>query len=239
MESFMRLLPEHEGVGYQCFRVHPIKTLVGFSANECTRLHIEEVVATLTRDLGGVQDLRLLDIGCGTGDFLRVARSHFASVRGCDLSQEMIEQCSGLDVLRQASAVEIPFSDSSLDVITMINVLHHVAPMHRLPLVEDAVRVLAPGGILLAIEHNPLNPVVRFVVATSAIDRNARLLGRRELTRLLSKAGLACAASTTFVFAPRLARTLLRPCETLLRHLELGAQRIAWGSKRVSSLHGD
>src|SRR3954462_7323391 len=39
-----------------------------------------------------------LDVGCGKGQLLRAGRSSFRHVLGCDVSAEMIDACSDLDV---------------------------------------------------------------------------------------------------------------------------------------------
>ena len=42
-------------------------------------------------------------------------------------------------------------------------------------------RVLKPGGRLYVFEHNPRNPLVRYVIARTPIDENAILLDAREV----------------------------------------------------------
>ena len=38
-------------------------------------------------------------------------------------------------------------------------------------------RVLKPGGRIYLFEHNPVNPVTRYLVKTCVFDKDAKLLG--------------------------------------------------------------
>jgi ubiquinone/menaquinone biosynthesis C-methylase UbiE len=50
-------------------------------------------------------------------------------------------------VVREASALELPFDDRSFDVVLSFIMLHHVVEWERA--LEEALRVLRPGGILV------------------------------------------------------------------------------------------
>jgi SAM-dependent methyltransferase len=60
----------------------------------------------------------------------------------------------------QARAGELPFEDGSFDVVLYRLVLHHVAYDQPLgPVIDEAGRLLRPGGALVVIEPNVLHPV--------------------------------------------------------------------------------
>jgi SAM-dependent methyltransferase len=56
----------------------------------------------------------------------------------------------GADVDLAASALELPLADGRIGAIFMLNVLHHLPDPARF--FDEAIRVLAPGGRLVAIE---------------------------------------------------------------------------------------
>src|SRR5215467_4376124 len=91
--------------------------------------------------------LRVLDVGCGTGQSRRVYASHAAWYVGADLSREALgiarrEQPASSFLL--ADALELPVSDSSVDVVAFSSVLHHVDDRRRA--LAEAARVVRPGG---------------------------------------------------------------------------------------------
>src|SRR5690242_19680368 len=70
--------------------------------------------------------LSWLDVGCGAGDLLKLAGSHFRRAAGCDPTSEMIRSYGNLDIRQQPSPTELPFPDHSFDLITAVCVYHHV-----------------------------------------------------------------------------------------------------------------
>jgi SAM-dependent methyltransferase len=108
----------------------------------------------------------LLDVGCYTGVFLRVAATHGWSVTGLELSRWAAAQAraTGVGPVHETELADAPLAPTSLDVITMWDVIEHVrAP--RL-LLDAARRLLRPGGLLALSTHTLDSPI-------------ARLLGRR------------------------------------------------------------
>ena len=91
---------------------------------------------------------RLLDIGCGVGDFLAVARDAGFEVHGVELSPgaaRLAEQYHQLDVRVGDFKSENRYG--YFEAITLIGVLEHVRDPSEL--MSHASRLLAPGGVLL------------------------------------------------------------------------------------------
>ena len=74
-----------------------------------------------------------------------------------------------------------PFAPGSFDIVTISAVLHHVPVAERAAVYAELGRVLKPGGRIYVFEHNPRNPLVRYVIARTPIDENAILLDEREV----------------------------------------------------------
>ena len=96
----------------------------------------------------------LLEVGCGTGLILERLSGDFERVVGVDLSEGMLAHAKarGLDV-HQSSAEALPFDDDSFDCVVSFKVLAHVQGIRSAAL--EMVRVLKPGGILIAEFYNP------------------------------------------------------------------------------------
>jgi SAM-dependent methyltransferase len=92
---------------------------------------------------------RVLDFGCGTGNYLRAIRARF----GCELcglepSDEMraraIAKNPGLRI-EKGDHSRSPFEDGSLDFVYMTDVIHHVSDLDLL--FEGLRAKLRPGGL--------------------------------------------------------------------------------------------
>ena len=92
----------------------------------------------------------LLDIGCGTGYNLKFFQSHFDSF-GCDISSQALHFAKkrNANKIAQADAVELPFKDSSFDLISLLDVLYHKRIENDLAVLREVHRVLNGNGHLL------------------------------------------------------------------------------------------
>jgi ubiquinone/menaquinone biosynthesis C-methylase UbiE len=108
-------------------------------------------------ELGDLRGQRILDVGCGTGQFASalVEQAH-ARVWGVDPSLEMIRVARarvprGIGV-RQARAEALPFRDAWFDRATMSLVVHLI---DRPAAFAEARRVLTPAGRLAIATFHP------------------------------------------------------------------------------------
>jgi len=96
---------------------------------------------------------RLLDIGCGDGDFIFMARDMFKECYGVDVSLVRIERAKERaheDIFHFYKCdvdKGLPFNNQFFDVVTCISVLEHL--FNPPDVVEEIRRVLKPRGILI------------------------------------------------------------------------------------------
>ena len=91
---------------------------------------------------------RLLDIGCGVGDFLRVVKDQGWDVVGIepsDQAKSIAAKRLGFTPLDPSDACNLP--EHTFDVITLWHVFEHVDDLHAQMAVFE--RLLKPGGLLL------------------------------------------------------------------------------------------
>jgi SAM-dependent methyltransferase len=168
---------------------------------------------------------RILDYGCGIGILSNCLRRHLpmASLDGFDVSADSIKRIDpklAAHGLYTANSAELAFN---YNVIVVSNVLHHIETSERQCIVEDLSHRLCEDGFLVIFEHNPLNPVTRWVVRNSPLDENAVLLFPGEALAYGARVGLkVCKKSYLFFFPRPLAS--LRGCEPYLTWCPLGAQ---------------
>jgi SAM-dependent methyltransferase len=210
----------------------PVKRLAGGSADT----FLEHKADWLLRNLAPAG--RLLDFGCGTGGFLRALRRVGAPLElvGCDVAAGMIEEArrrwdAGQEpTLHAVPPGPLPFVDAGFDLVTAVSVFHHVAPAEQLGVARDLLRVVRPGGAVVIFEHNPANPVTRWIVRRAPIDSNAVLLWPRTCTRLLRHAGAARCRTAYLLFFPPRFRPLWR-VERFLEWLPLGGAYVTVGTR--------
>lgn len=90
---------------------------------------------------------RILDIGCGQGDFLEIARQRGWHEQGSEYSEAAVALCRsrGLKVVHGDLALS-DFGDQVFDVITAFEVIEHVNDPATL--MAHVRRLLRPGGLL-------------------------------------------------------------------------------------------
>ena len=109
----------------------------------------QQLMALRARKLGvPPPGARLLDVGCGYGDFILACRARGWSVVGAAQEASPIfawKEMLGLEVVTVDALAALP--DASFDVITLWHVFEHLADPRAL--LTEARRLLKPGGRLL------------------------------------------------------------------------------------------
>jgi 2-polyprenyl-3-methyl-5-hydroxy-6-metoxy-1,4-benzoquinol methylase len=102
----------------------------------------------------GNDRMRILDVGCGSGNFLLEAKSAGADVLGCDLSPEVCEFVNNrLGIKVHQSELHLCSSlVGNVDAVVMKDFMEH--PVEPLIDVQAAVSILKPGGLLLLYTPN-------------------------------------------------------------------------------------
>lgn len=91
---------------------------------------------------------KLLDVSCGEGTFLRLARRAGFEAIGIDFSAAALQKnhrANSLNQLALANAQQLPFPDNSFDVVTNIGSLEHYFDPAKA--VHEMARVLRPEGV--------------------------------------------------------------------------------------------
>lgn len=143
--------------------------------------------------VGDFQDLRVLDTGCGLGESSVYFARRGARVTALDLSPEMIvktrelAKSHGVTVEAVAHQSEqLPFDDNQFDLVYLANVIHHVDD--RQGLLEEARRVLKPGGLAFSWDPVAYNPVINIYrrMATEVRTPDESPLTRADFDRFRS-----------------------------------------------------
>jgi len=199
---------------------------------------IVDIAAELARERAAVPNT-VLDFGAGVGYSVPFFSRHLptARVTCLDVSQKSLDMGAAkhgaVAEFRHFDGARIPYADGAFDLAVASCVFHHIAHAEHVALLAEIRRVLAPGGRLFVFEHNPLNPLTRYVVNTCVFDEHAELVWAPTMRHRVLEAGFAAAHVRYRIFFPRALRGL-RPLETALTWLPLGAQYCVVASKSLA-----
>jgi O-antigen chain-terminating methyltransferase len=101
-----------------------------------------------------------LDLGCGRGEWLEILRAAGIPASGIDLNRDFVSGCrqNGLDVTEgDILSILRSVPDQSRSVVTAFHVLEHISFQDLVELVDQAVRMLKPGGVAIFETPNPHN----------------------------------------------------------------------------------
>lgn len=129
------------------------------------------------------QNLRLLDVACGTGQWLSAAAALGARPAGVDISQRALDVCRG--ALPQAelhcgAAERLPFADGCFDAISCLGALEHF--LDPAAALREMVRVAKPSAIFILLVPNS-----DFLSARLGLYKGTHQADVREETRTLSE----------------------------------------------------
>ncbi len=171
----------------------------------------------------------VLDFGCGIGASLPWLSQAFPNARltALDVSQKSIDIAAtrfpDLATMLRYDGEVVPLAPASQDLIFSACVFHHIDHGAHVALFARLHALLRPGGRLVVFEHNPINPVTRYIVATCPFDENAHLVPAGELAKRQRSAGFGRVETRFTGFFPGPLR-MLRPLEPWLAPIPVGAQ---------------
>ena len=156
---------------------------------------------------------RLLDVGCGSGDYEPVAARHQSAYFGVDFSRTMIiqatEQIDGhgeRNLFLVGSGETLPYRDDSFDLVLAMGYIEYFHDPY--PAILEIRRILKPGGVLVmqSFKWELFGNLKRFAKALVGRSKDLpahlpaswvdRKYSRRQLDRILRGFGFARLEST-------------------------------------------
>jgi SAM-dependent methyltransferase len=154
-------------------------------------------------------DLKILDVGCGTGANLKMLRQ-YGTAEGIDISQQALDFCRerGLFEVQYGSAEDLPHADGAFDLVTALDVLEHLDD--DAAGLKEIERVLRPNGHALLFV-----PAFMFLWGVQDdVSNHRRRYTRKQLVEAVTNAGLKVEtvsyANLTFFLPVLLVRWTMR-----------------------------
>jgi SAM-dependent methyltransferase len=211
--------------------------LTGEDPGYFARYKVEEVrrLWTATRR---IEPAAILDFGSGIGASLPYLAKLFptAALTALDVSERSlaISKARFPDMATRIlydGQGDLPVETAAYDLIFTACVFHHIDVQQQADLLKRLRTRLAPGGAFVIFEHNPINPVTRYIVTSCPFDENAVLISASTLKARLRAADFSHVDVRFTGFFPH-ALAALRPLEPWLSKIPLGAQYYAVAYER-------
>jgi len=131
-------------------------------------------------------NIKILDLGCGTGLELAAifSRAPQAKITAVDLSEKMLnnllekyqQQRSRIEI-RQASYLTVPFEEEHYHYAISVMTLHHLTEAEKIKLYKKIARALKPGGKYVEGDY----------IALSQKEEKSFLIERRQRLKEVDK----------------------------------------------------
>jgi ubiquinone/menaquinone biosynthesis C-methylase UbiE len=145
-----------------------VELLFGGSTDAMRRRILSPLKSQLTAfDHIPQEQLRVIDVACGTGRTLKLIRAalHQVSLFGIDLSPNYLQKANellsqtpgGLPQLIPGNAEELPYRDDYFHAATCVFLFHELPASVRQTVIEECFRVIQPGGVFIICDSLQIN----------------------------------------------------------------------------------
>lgn len=189
----------------------------------------------LVKETIGFKPENILEFGCGIGRNLKFFSQYFpeSNIYASDISEKSLsiakQENPGVNLFL-LNENEIKNKTAKFDLIFVSCVFHHIQPSLRKGSIRGIYNMLNRKGAVYIFEHNPYNPVTRYIVKTCPWDTDAILLNMKETVSLMKESGLDIAEKNYSLFFPSQLK-FLRPVENYLGKIPMGGQYYVKGIK--------
>ncbi len=179
----------------------------------------------------------ILDLCCGSGDYLVPVAQFADAIVGLDFSPELIaaarekiaQQNLRNTTLEVANAKALPLKDNGIALVFCFASLYHIPGVE--PVIQECFRVLRPGGVAIlefGVSHS-LNTLVCESAPDSAMPCHLPL---KEIQRIVRDSGLEVISDEPYQILPlwgkkpKWLRPLLHPMWKKMMSLTLGGKML-------------
>ena len=130
------------------------------------------VFSQLEKHLHSKKNLKILDIGCGTGMMMKNFQ-RYGKVNGIDIETTALNFCHkrGLTNIAQADIESLPFRNNNFDVVSIFDVLYHKGIKNDVKALKEIFRTLKASGIIILTDSADMKLWSRHDIAAHARER--------------------------------------------------------------------
>lgn len=135
-------------------------------------------------------DASVLDVGCGTGLSTYPLIARFATVKGCDWDEKMLQyaRAKAPGVFDQGSIYQLPYNAGQFDLVTAFSAFHWFCDDAA---VQEISKVLKPRGIFFvygkvensSLDFGPVNAIIEETAGVKIVNARENYLPIETLVR--------------------------------------------------------
>lgn len=144
----------------------------------------------LTFSLPYIKNKKVLDIGCWTGQFEKLALQKAKTITGIDPGIEAIKIAKIMVSkanFKVANALKVPFNKNCFDTVALLDVIEHIPLNTEKVCLKEIKRVLKPNGYLIL--STPSSHPLSIILDPAFFIIGHRHYSEEKLRSLLTKAG--------------------------------------------------
>lgn len=133
---------------------------------------------------------KVLDIGCWTGQFEKLAVKHTKEIWGIDPGSEAIKTAKMLTPkakFKVGNALDLKFKNNYFNTVTILDVIEHIPKGSEYKCLKEINRVLKPNGYLII--STPHSHLLSILLDPAYFLIGHRHYSEKKLRKLLSMAG--------------------------------------------------
>ena len=171
---------------------------------DLSRVAGKKTAELLVELLSPVSDASVLDIGCGTGNFLLELNGLSKQLVGLDISAGMLAQAKSKirnTMLIRGDVLVMPFCEEAFGAAYCIQVLHHIPDKNRF--MSEVYRVLKREGrfVIQSCSHDQLKTFWQYYYFPTALEIDKkRIPDFSEISDMLTQAGFKNLSTHTCPF---------------------------------------
>jgi ubiquinone/menaquinone biosynthesis C-methylase UbiE len=156
--------------------------------------HARSLYESVLNKLDELSFNSLLDVGCGTGNLLKLISSKYdIELAGVDLTPKMLNiakiKLEDKADLKIADSEELPFDDNKFDMVICTDSFHHYP--HPEKVLAEIKRVLQDNGMLLIADPTAPTPIRQMVNLYFKLSRSGdvKVYPESDIRKLLEQTG--------------------------------------------------
>lgn len=143
-----------------------------------------------------IQQIKMIEIGCGSGTILRYLKNKNINIEGADISLDGLRFCSDLVSvpLYQINAISTPFPEKHYNLIGVFDVIEHIEDDQSL--INELYRICQDNGFVIITV-----PAYNFLWSYfDTLSGHLRRYTKKDLEEKLNKAGFKIVKISYFMF---------------------------------------
>ncbi|MBI2095444.1 MAG: class I SAM-dependent methyltransferase [Candidatus Omnitrophica bacterium] len=129
-------------------------------SREEVKRRLEVYLPCMEEAAKNTESKKVVDLGCGRGEWLELLRESAFEANGVDTNRLQLEECRkrGLPAVEQEVLEHLrALPDASVAAITGFHIAEHLPFLVLIKILDETMRVLKPGGVIVLETPNPEN----------------------------------------------------------------------------------